>query len=524
MRWGLGASLFLVALMMVFVFATPSVTAQTTENAAEQTAGNGEEATDGAPDQAADEAARAIQDVSDVTEAEGALDQPAEALSAEEARAILTDPALAPDELDLRVLPLTVDELGELADAWMIIVQGMTAAVVAEELAIREAEADGGEPVSRDRLNALSRERARGFSNLSAIVNSFELKGGDPDRIATYRAYRNAIIVQETQAADWRTLVAHAIDWMQSDEGGLALLRSIAIFAASFVGLLIAAHLVRGIARRTFRNVPNMSLLLQTFLAMIVYWLTLAFGLMLVLGALGVNITPLFALVGGAAFILAFAMQDTLGNLAAGLMIMTNRPFDIGDYVEVAGVSGTIDSVSIVSTTVTTPDNQVIVIPNSKVWGDIITNVTASDTRRVDLVFGIGYSDSIEHAQRVLEEIVDAHPMVLADPAPVIRVNELADSSVNFVVRPWVKRADYWTVYWDLTRLVKEGFDAAGISIPFPQTDMHLHVSSADAPEPLVATPNIAGPAHGMGRAEGAPDYRSGDDGGAESSGEARSS
>jgi small conductance mechanosensitive channel len=160
-------------------------------------------------------------------------------------------------------------------------------------------------------------------------------------------------------------------------------------------------------------------------------------------------------------------------------MIMINRPFDEGDYVLVAGLGGTVKHVSVVSTTVTTPDNQVIVIPNSKVWGDVITNVTASDTRRVDLVFGISYGDSIEQAQAVLEEVVANHPLVLKDPAPNIRVNELADSSVNFIVRPWTKTGDYWTTYWDLQRAVKEAFDANGISIPFPQTDMHLHVADS---------------------------------------------
>ena len=184
-----------------------------------------------------------------------------------------------------------------------------------------------------------------------------------------------------------------------------------------------------------FRSIPNLSMLLRGFLTMVVYWLTIAVGLMIVLAALGVNITPLFALVGGATFIIAFAMQDTLGNLAAGLMIMINRPFDEGDYVAVAGVGGTVRKVSIVSTQVTTPDNQVIVIPNSKVWGDVITNVTASNTRRVDMVFRIAYEDSIETAQKVLENVVTAHPKVLSNPAPLIRVNQLAESSVSFIVR-----------------------------------------------------------------------------------------
>ncbi len=177
----------------------------------------------------------------------------------------------------------------------------------------------------------------------------------------------------------------------------------------------------------------NISKLLRPgFLAMVVYWITIAVGLMIVLSALGVDITPLFAIFGGGAFIIAFAMQETLGNLAAGLMIMINRPFDEGDYVSIAGLGGTVKHVSIVSTEIVTPDNQIIVIPNSKVWGDVITNVTASNTRRVDMIFGIGYGDSMLKAQSVLEDVVSAHPLVL-QLAPVVRVNELADSAVNFI-------------------------------------------------------------------------------------------
>ena len=140
----------------------------------------------------------------------------------------------------------------------------------------------------------------------------------------------------------------------------------------------------------------------------------------------------------------------------------------------VAGVGGTVKKVSVVSTSVATPDNQVILIPNSKVWGDVITNVTASETRRVDFVFGIGYEGSIEEAQAVLEEVIGNYPKVLAEPAPVIRVNELGESSVNFVARPWGGAEDYWEVHWDLTRQVKEAFDARGLTIPFPQTEMRI--------------------------------------------------
>jgi small conductance mechanosensitive channel len=160
-------------------------------------------------------------------------------------------------------------------------------------------------------------------------------------------------------------------------------------------------------------------------------------------------------------------------------MIMINRPFDEGDYVLVGGVGGTVKSVNIVATTVTTPDNQVIVIPNKNVWGNVITNVTASDTRRVDLVFGISYEDSIPDALRVMEDTVKAHALVLSDPEPTIRVHELAASSVNFVCRPWVKTDDYWTVYWDLTHRMKDAFGEASISIPYPQRDVHIRTKDA---------------------------------------------
>ena len=233
------------------------------------------------------------------------------------------------------------------------------------------------------------------------------------------------------------------------------------------------------ILRRRMDRIERISKLLRSFLVGTVYWLVLAVGLLLALAVLGVNVTPLFAMIGGVSFILAFALQDTLGNLASGLMIMFNSPFDEGDYVLIGGQSGTVKSVSVMATTITTPDNQVIVIPNKNVWGNVITNVTASDTRRVDLVFGISYDDSIPEAMRVIQETVKAHPLVLADPEPVVRVHELAASSVNFICRPWTKTSDYWAVYWDLTHSMKENLEAASIRIPYPQQDVHIRTQEA---------------------------------------------
>jgi small conductance mechanosensitive channel len=194
---------------------------------------------------------------------------------------------------------------------------------------------------------------------------------------------------------------------------------------------------------------------------------------------LGINVGPLLAAIGAAGFIIGFAFQGTLSNFAAGIMILIYRPHDVGDFVDIGGTFGIVDAMTIVSTTLMTLDNQKVVVPNNMIWGDKITNVTGRDTRRVDMVFGIGYSDDIAKAQSILEEIVLKHEAILKDPEPVVRVHELADSSVNFVVRPWVKTENYWDVYWDITRTVKERFDAEGVSIPFPQRDVHMHQVAA---------------------------------------------
>lgn len=432
----------------------------------------------------------------------------------------LAETGIPVEELGLRVIPLRVDQLTALADAWMENVQVQTEAVSQRQVELMSLEGEAADE-ARVRLAELTEARGDAFDRFMTVVNNLEAKGGDEAAIASYRAYRNSIIVEEKQRADWRTLMQQAINWSMDPDGGIKLAINVGVILASLLCLFIVARIVRRVARRVFGRVPNLSKLLQAFLAMVVYWLTIAVGLMIVLSALGVNVTPMFALLGGASFIAAFAFQDTLGNLAAGLMIMINRPFDEGDYVTVAGVGGTVKSVSVVSTTVTTPDNQVIVIPNSKVWGDIITNVTASMTRRVDLVFGISYDDSIEAAQKVLEDTVKAHPLVLSDPEPVIRVNELADSSVNFIVRPWARREDYWTVYWDLMRQVKMNFDAAGISIPFPQSDLHVRLPAAMTGAALAAPASGSVPGE-TGRPAGAATYAAGDEGYSDEDGAAR--
>ncbi len=469
---------FLIALLVMVPLAFAPASAQ--DNAA---SGNGQPQQEAEPAPA--DGGQTDDAQADDTQADDAAELPPE----------VVDPQIADAELAVRLLPLTVDELKAAADVWLGIVKEKTQEMADAQIAIMRQEGSVDD-AARERLAQLSTERASLFRNYNTVIDAWEKKGGSEEEIATYRAYRSAIIVEETRTADYQTLLKEALNWAQDEEGGVRLAIQAGVVLIALIGLFLVARLVRSGAARAFRRIPQLSNLLLAFLTGIVFWLTIALGLMIVLSALGIDISPVFALFGGAAFILAFALQDTLGNLASGLMIMINRPFDVGDYVNAGGVAGTVKSVSIVSTTVNTPDNQIIIIPNKSVWGDVITNVTGSTTRRVDLVFGIGYSDSIEDAQRVLEETVAAHELVLSEPAPTIRVNELADSSVNFICRPWVKTVDYWTVYWDLQRQVKERFDAGGISIPFPQRDVHLYQVAA-APAGASALPPAALPPSG---------------------------
>ncbi|MDX2416621.1 MAG: mechanosensitive ion channel family protein [Xanthomonadales bacterium] len=248
------------------------------------------------------------------------------------------------------------------------------------------------------------------------------------------------------------------------------------IFIAVIFLFRFFARITRRVVRAASdRSSLDMSDLLKNMLVSISGGVVMATGVLMALSQIGISLAPMLAGLGVAGFIIGFALQDSLGNFAAGAMILIYRPYDVDDFVEVTGASGLVRKMNLVSTTITTFDNQTLVVPNSKIWGDVIKNVTAQKVRRVDLEFGIGYNDDIELAEKVLHEIVTASPKVLKKPEPNIRLHTLADSSVNFIVRPWTKTDDYWDVYWDITREVKLRFDREGISIPFPQRDVHLY-------------------------------------------------
>ncbi len=217
---------------------------------------------------------------------------------------------------------------------------------------------------------------------------------------------------------------------------------------------------------------------LVNFLSNVVYAILLVAVILAALDTLGLPVTSLLAVVGAAGLAVGLALKDSLGNFASGVMLVMFRPFSKGDFVEVAGVAGTVNEVRIFSTILTTPDNKQIIIPNGQVAADTITNYSANDQRRVDIVFGVGYDDDLKVAREVLTRLCTEHPKILDDPETKIFVMNLGDSSVDFAVRPWAKTEDYWTVYSDLLEQGKVELEAAGCNIPYPQTDVHLHHSN----------------------------------------------
>ncbi len=423
------------------------------------------------------------------------------------------NPEIPIEYLELLLKPLTKEELIVEADAWRDLLKSHAQEIADLRISMKErelqqeateedsAEEDGqtspseaAEPPSPDnataeeddaageagmelveRLPQMQEEKTHLGQRLELVLRELEAKGGDPQSYREYAAALSGIAMEVSDASSFWTVVQ---GWLTSETGGRRwawnLTKFVLILGAFYFGARIAARLARKAASR----ISGVSQLLVDFLGKFVKQLLMAIGFIVALAALEVNITPLLATIGAAGFVIGFALQDTLSNFASGLLILAYQPFDVGDVIEAADVSGVVDSVSLFSTHVRTFDNKVMIVPNNDIWGGTITNATASDTRRVDMVFGIGYDDDIEQAKQILERLVAQHKLVLDEPAPVVRMHELADSSVNFVCRPWTKTGDYWTVYWEITRAVKEEFDRAGISIPYPQQDVHVHQAS----------------------------------------------
>lgn len=277
-------------------------------------------------------------------------------------------------------------------------------------------------------------------------------------------------------------------DWFGEEHITLAIgyitLYGVRILVALLVLLvgLWGASLVRSTIRHAMER-NNVDPTLIGFVSKLVYYALLVAVVIAAISQVGIETTSFIAMLGAAGLAIGLALQGSLSNFASGVLLILFRPMRVGDFVDIGGVMGTVVEVGILSTRLRTPDNKGITVPNSQIMGTHIVNFNAYPTRRLELVFGIGYDDDFERAKAILTEIVEADPRCLADPPPQIRVNKLGESSVDIVVRPWVESANYWPVHFDMQERVKQRFDAEGITIPYPQRDVHLHrVPSGDTP------------------------------------------
>jgi small conductance mechanosensitive channel len=272
----------------------------------------------------------------------------------------------------------------------------------------------------------------------------------------------------------------------EEDQGGKMqpVSEQVMVFLATYglnvlgaIVILILGWIAARLGQRMIRNLLGKSKVdhaVVSFVSSCAYFLILTFAVLAALAKFGIQTTSFVAIIGAAGFAIGFALQGSLANFAAGVLILLLRPFKVGDYIMGAGEAGTVKEITLFTTILATPDNVKVMVPNGKLSGDVIKNVSAYDTRRVDLQIGVSYGSEIKKAYAVIHETLSQDARILRDPPSEVAVSELTDSSVNFVIRPWVKKDDYWAVKFDLTQRIKEAFDKNGIEIPFPQRAVHM--------------------------------------------------
>jgi small conductance mechanosensitive channel len=298
------------------------------------------------------------------------------------------------------------------------------------------------------------------------------------------RRYRQQIVTATgeltTDVLDVGVIAGIVGQWVSSvadfgkTQGPKILFRLMLMLLILFAFFYLAKLVQRGVEKALLSSKVKVSHLLKRMIVSTAKNLVILLGVLIALSQIGISLGPLLAGLGIAGFIIGFALQDTLSNFASGMMILIYRPFDVGDFVEGGGVTGRVDRMSLVNTTFKTLDNQVIVVPNNMIWQNVVVNVTAQRTRRVDLTFGISYDDDIDRAKQILWDVINEHEACLETPEPNVVVGGLGESSVDLYCRPWVRTEDYWPTYWALTEIVKKRFDEAGITIPYPQRDVHM--------------------------------------------------
>ena len=280
------------------------------------------------------------------------------------------------------------------------------------------------------------------------------------------------LLAADDAQADFSQLLETAYTFVM--EKGLDLaVNVVAAIVVYLVGKIVVRILTSLLAKVFVRTKVDETL--SRFLCNIARYVLLTFVILMALNRLGIDTTSIAAIMGAAGVAIGFALQGSLSNFACGIMIILFKPFKLGDFVEAGGTSGTVEEISIFSTLMRTGDNKQIIVPNGAVFGGNITNYSAKPTRRIDMIVSCGYSDDLRAVKAFLSILVETDERILKDPAPVVAVGDLADSGVNFVVRPWVNSGDYWAVLWDLNERVKLGFDERGFNIPYPTQDINVH-------------------------------------------------
>ncbi|MEO0421264.1 MAG: mechanosensitive ion channel family protein [Pseudomonadota bacterium] len=406
------------------------------------------------------------------------------------------------DELKLELQPLQRDQIEERVAKWLNILQREVRERIRMDLALNKTQDSAQQESLAKMVNDQQEVITATVERLQTVLAVLAKRGGD---VTEAQRYITNATGQRVDFTNPSVFYAQAKAWLLSPGGGLKLGMNVLKFLGILVVFWFISGVVGAVIAAALGRLPRASNLLHKFLVGGSRRVVMAIGVLMAISSVGISITPLAAAIGAAGLVIGLALQGTLSNFASGILILIYRPFDVGDVINAGGVFGKVDAMTLVSTRILTFDNQVNMVPNNSIWNGVITNATALDTRRVDMKFGIGYGDDMDHAQRIIEEVVSEHPMVLKDPAPTIKMSELADSSVNFIVRPWAKTSQYWDVFWDVTKRVKERFDAEGINIPFPQRDLHLagpiEVVMGDAgrpstPPPAAPSPTPTGPVH----------------------------
>ena len=313
---------------------------------------------------------------------------------------------------------------------------------------------------------------------LRGVVTQLELLGGDTVEMRRTLIEERGSLALGLVDTDVATLLfAEATTEFKNWLANRGLSTTLSIFL--FVIILIVARWVARVARRLTERAlkhsdQSISQLLKEMLISMTGTVVFLIGVLVALAQVGVSVAPMVAGLGVVGFIVGFALQDTLSNFASGAMILAYRPFDTGDFISAADVEGTVRNMNLVNTTIVTIDNRLLIIPNSKIWGGVILNFTGQQTRRTDVIYNVSYSEDLDHVQRVLEDLIASDERFLTTPEPIVRVKQFSDSSIDFLVRAYVKTDEFWETLWALNKAVKQRFDAEGITIPFPQRDVHL--------------------------------------------------